>query len=130
MSLRIVRLGTARALGEGPRIGAVRRPPRGVAKRDYARRNFYDAWLPELSPSQRLVSWALSEPWTGRRWARFARQYRREMTQSAPQHLIALLAALSRSASFSIGCYCERVDRCHRAILRELLAERGAKIAR
>jgi uncharacterized protein YeaO (DUF488 family) len=130
MSVRIVRLGTPRRAGEGLRVGAVRRPPRGVPKRDYARRDFYDAWLPELSPSQRLVSWGLAKPWTDERWARFARRYRQEMAQPAPQRLIALLAALSRDASFSVGCYCEREDRCHRALLRELLAAQGAKIAR
>jgi uncharacterized protein YeaO (DUF488 family) len=130
LSLRIVRLGSERRAGEGPRIGAVRRPPRGVPKRDYARRNFYDAWLPELSPSQPLVSWALADPWTAGRWNRFARRYRKEMAQPAPQRLIALLAALSRTASFSLGCYCEDEARCHRSLLRALLAAQGAKIAR
>jgi uncharacterized protein YeaO (DUF488 family) len=130
LSLRIVRLGSARRAHEGLRIGAVRRPPRGVAKRDYARRNFYDAWLPELAPSQRWVSWALSEPWTDKRWSRYARNYRKEMAEPARQRLIALLAALSRTSHFSIGCYCEREERCHRSLLRELLAERGAKLAR
>lgn len=130
MSARIVRLGTPRRAGEGLRIGAVRRPPRGVAKRDYARRDFYDAWLPELSPSPEWVSWALSEPWTDRRWARYARNYRREMARPAAKRLIALLAALSREANFSVGCYCEREERCHRSLLRELLLEQGAKLAR
>jgi uncharacterized protein YeaO (DUF488 family) len=130
LSVRIVRLGTRRATGEGLRVGAVRRPPRGVPKRDYARRDFYDAWLPELAPSQRLVSWALSQPWTEARWKRFSRAYRTEMARPAQQHLIALFAALSRTASFSLGCYCADAARCHRSLLGELLAAQGAKIAR
>lgn len=130
MSVRIVRLGTPRRPGEGPRIGAVRRPPRGVPKRDYARRDFYDVWLPELSPSQAQVSWALSQPWTAERWKRFASNYRREMRSSQAQRLLDLLAALSRAGNFSIGCYCEDEAHCHRSVLRELLREHGAKLAR
>jgi uncharacterized protein YeaO (DUF488 family) len=130
LSVRIVRLGTPRRAGEGPRLGAVRRPPRGVPKRDYARRDFYDAWLPELSPSQAQVSWALSQPWTAERWQRFARNYRREMRSPGAQRLLELLAALSRTGNFSIGCYCEDEARCHRSVLRELLLEHGAKLAR
>jgi uncharacterized protein YeaO (DUF488 family) len=111
------------------RIGTARRPPRGVRKADYARRNYYDAWLPELAPSQALVSWALDEPWTETRWRTFARRYRREMQEPRAQRLIELLAALSRSAYFSVGCYCEQEERCHRSLLRELLREHGAKLA-
>ena len=130
MSVRIVRLGERRRAGEGARIGAVRRPPRGVPKQEYARRNFYDAWLPELSPSAKWVSWATSQPWTDERWKRFAANYRREMRVPAAKHLLELLAALSRTAHFSIGCYCEREERCHRSVLRELLREHGAELAR
>jgi uncharacterized protein YeaO (DUF488 family) len=107
----------------------VRRPPRGVRKADYGRRNFYDAWLPELAPSQETVSKALSAPWTDERWARFVRDYRREMKAPAAQRLLGLLAALSQEADFSVGCYCEDEKRCHRSILRKLLAERHARIA-
>lgn len=129
MAIRVVRLGTRRARGEGLRLGTARRPPRGVRKEDFAKRDYYDQWLPLLAPSQPLVSWALSEPWTDQRWARFARNYRREMSAPAPKQLIELLAQMSHHANFSVGCYCERADRCHRSILRELLAGRGAKIA-
>jgi uncharacterized protein YeaO (DUF488 family) len=110
------------------RIGVVRRPPRGVRKADYARRNYYDAWLPELAPSQRWVSWALSQPWTDARWRKYARNYHREMRDARTEHLMALLAALSKKANISIGCYCEREERCHRSLLRELLRSRGAKL--
>ena len=130
MSIRIVRLGTPRRRGEGLRIGAVRRPPRGVPKRDYARRDFYDVWLPELSPSQKWVSWATARPWSDERWQRFARNYRKEMTRAEKSRLIELLAALSRTVNFSVGCYCEREERCHRSLLRELLREHGAKLVR
>lgn len=128
MAIRIVRLGTPRTPGEGPRIGTVRRPPRGVRKADYARKNYYDAWLPELSPTSPLVSWALSKPFTPARWALYARRYRRQMGEPAAQRQIALLAALSARADFSIGCYCEDESRCHRSLLRDLLLEHGAKI--
>ena len=111
------------------RIGAARRPPRGVKKSDYARLDYYDVWMPELSPSQKWVSWALSQPWSGARWRKFARNYRREMRDPRAQHLLDLLAALSRKANFSVGCYCEQEERCHRSLLRELLAEKGAKLA-
>lgn len=128
MSLRIVRLGTPRRAGEGLRIGTVRRPPRGVRKTDYAARNYYDVWLPELAPTAPLVSFALSRPFTPARWALYARRYRREMREPAAQRLIALLAALSSRADFSVGCYCEDESHCHRSLLRELLIERGAKV--
>jgi len=128
MSLRIVRLGTPRRAGEGLRIGTVRRPPRGVRKTDYAARNYYDVWLPELAPTAPLVSFALSRPFTPARWALYARRYRGEMREPAAQRLIALLAALSSRADFSVGCYCEDESHCHRSLLRELLIERGAKV--
>ena len=107
----------------------VRRPPRGVRKKDYARRGFYDAWLPELAPSQKWVSWALAKPWTDARWAKYARNYRREMSEPSRRRLIGLLAVLSHHTDFSLGCYCVREERCHRSILRGLLADQRAKIA-
>jgi uncharacterized protein YeaO (DUF488 family) len=126
MPLRVVRLGTPRAPGEGIRLGTVRRPPRGVPKRDFARRNFYDVWLPELAPSAPIVSWALSEPWTPARWRRYARIYLKEMTTPAARHLIELLAALSSTTDLSVGCYCEDASHCHRSLLARLLADAGA----
>ena len=128
MPLRIVRLGTPREPDEGLRIGTVRRPPRGVRKQDYAERNYFDVWLPELAPSAVLVSWALSEPFTPQRWAVFEHRYRREMRQPATQRLIALLGALSSQTNFSVGCYCEDETRCHRSLLKRLLVEQGAKV--
>jgi len=119
--IRIVRLGSARARGEGLRLGTVRRPPRGVKKSDYARRNFYDLWLPELAPSMKLVGKADD-------WQRFAKAYRKEMKAPAAQRLLELLARLSQHADFSVGCYCEDEARCHRSILRRLLAEHGARL--
>jgi uncharacterized protein YeaO (DUF488 family) len=129
LTLRVVRLGTARRKGEGPRIGAVRRPPRGVRRSDHARLDYYDAWLPGLSPSAKLVSWAFARPWTDARWRQFAGKYRREMSRPDAQHLLDLLAALSRRTNFSVGCYCGEESRCHRSLLRELLREKGAKLA-
>lgn len=128
MAIRIVRLATPRAPDEGLRLGTVRRPPRGVPKRDYARLDYFDRWLPELAPSARVVSWALSEPWTPARWARYARRYRREMRQPAAQRLLALLAALSHQTNFSVGCYCADESHCHRSLLRELLADAGGAV--
>jgi len=130
LALRVVRLGSPRKKGEGLRIGAARRPPRGVRKSDYAKLDYYDVWLPELAPSQKWVSWALSQPWTDARWKKYAQNYRREMSDPRAQHLLELIAALSRSANISVGCYCEDQTRCHRSLLRELLRERGAKLAR
>jgi uncharacterized protein YeaO (DUF488 family) len=129
MPVRVVRLGTARAPDEGVRLGTVRRPPRGVRKEDFARRDYFDLWLPDLAPSAPLVKWALSEPWTTARWERYARAYRREMRTPEARRLIALLAALSAQTNFSVGCYCEDASRCHRSLLRELLADAGATIA-
>jgi uncharacterized protein YeaO (DUF488 family) len=128
MAVRIVRLGTPRARGEGVRLGTARRPPRGVRKADFARLDYYDQWLPLLAPSQPLVTWALSEPWTDARWKKFSARYRREMAAPAPRQMIELLARLSHSADFSVGCYCEDESRCHRSLLRELLVEHGAKV--
>jgi uncharacterized protein YeaO (DUF488 family) len=128
MTMRVVRLGSPRVRDEGLRIGTVRRPPRGVRKQDYARLDYYDVWLPELAPSAPLVSYALSQPFTSKRWASYAARYRREMREPAAARLIELLARLSESASFSIGCYCADESRCHRSLLRELLVERGARL--
>jgi uncharacterized protein YeaO (DUF488 family) len=129
MAIRIVRLGTPRAPGEGLRIGTVRRPPRGVRKEHYAERDYFDVWLPELAPSAPLVSYALSEPFTRERFGAYERRYRKEMQQPQAQRLIALLAALSAQTNFSIGCYCEDETRCHRSLLKSLLIERGAEVA-
>src|SRR6185295_9752003 len=122
MAIYIVRLGSPRRRGEGVRIGTVRRLPRGVRKEDYASRDFFDVWLPELAPTAALVSWAQAEPWTPARWTRFETRYRREMQAPAAQRLLALLAALSRTTNLSVGCYCEDESRCHRSVLRDLLA--------
>jgi uncharacterized protein YeaO (DUF488 family) len=130
MSIRIVRLGTPRAEREGLRLGTVRRPPRGVRKEDYARRDYFDVWFPDVAPSAELVSWALSEPWTDQRWARYVRSYRSEMKEAKSRRLLTLLAALSHQTDFSVGCYCENEARCHRSVLRDLLLENGADVVR
>jgi len=128
MPIRIVRLGTPRAPGEGLRIGTVRRPPRGVPKEEFARRDFYDVWLPNLSPSPELVAEAL-EAHEDKAWSVVRRKYRAEMKEPDASHLLDTLAALSHQTAFSVGCYCENEARCHRSLLRELLAERGAELA-
>jgi uncharacterized protein YeaO (DUF488 family) len=130
MAVRTVRLGTPRLPDEGVRLGTVRRPPRGVKKSDFARRNFYDVWLPELAPSAPVVSWALSEPWTEVRWRQYVRKYRREMSTPQARHLIEMLAALSHGTNFSVGCYCADATRCHRSLLSELLKAAGADVVR
>jgi uncharacterized protein YeaO (DUF488 family) len=128
MAIRVVRLGTPRHKKEGLRVDTVRRPPRGVRKADYARRNYFDVWLPELAPSAKLVSYALGEPFTPKRWATYTQRYRREMAQPAAKRVIALLAVLSRQTNFSVGCYCEDETHCHRSLLKQLLIEDGAQI--
>lgn len=126
MAISVVRLGTPRQAGEGLRIGTVRRPPRGVPKSEFAKRGFYDVWLPELAPSADLVAFAMHS--AEKDWKQFERKYRSEMKQAEPSRLLELLAALSHQTNFSVGCYCEREDRCHRSILKKLLEEHGAKI--
>ena len=128
MAIRIVRLGAERSRGEGLRLGTVRRPPRGVPKKDFARLDYYDIWLPDLSPSATLVSEAMSGELDDKQWKSFERRYRSEMKEPAADRLLGLLAALSQETSFSVGCYCEDESRCHRSILRELLREHGAKL--
>lgn len=128
MPIRVVQLGSPRADGEGLRLGTVRRPPRGVRKEDYARGDYFDVWMPDLAPSPPLVKWALSEPFTPTRWARYARLYRQEMRAPAAQRLLRLLAALSSTTNLSVGCYCVDETRCHRSLLRDLLKDSGAVI--
>jgi uncharacterized protein YeaO (DUF488 family) len=128
MSIRIVRLGTARTAGEGLRIGTVRRPPRGVPKSAFAKQNWYDVWLPDLAPSEALVKLGQRAE-DEKDWTAFARKYRKEMATPPRARILDLLAALSQGANLSIGCYCEDEARCHRAVLRRLLAERGALLA-
>ena len=127
MAIRIVRLGSPRTPGEGLRIGTVRRPPRGVPKQRFADLDYYDVWLPALAPSEALVKQALSAT-TPAAWRGFERRYRAEMAVKDAARLLDLLAALSHSASFSVGCYCEDESRCHRSVLRRLLEERGARL--
>jgi uncharacterized protein YeaO (DUF488 family) len=127
MGIHVVRLGDPRSAGEGLRLGTVRRPPRGVKKEDFARLDYYDLWLPDLAPSAELLSYAMAEPFTDARWAKFVRDYRREMKEPEKERLLQLLAALSHQTDFAVGCYCENEERCHRSLLRELLAERGAR---
>lgn len=125
--LRIVRLGTKRAPGEGLRIGTVRRPPRGVPRSQYSSGNWYDVWLPNLAPAPATIRLGLAAR-TDAEWKRFAKRYRAEMAAPENSRVLDLLAALSREANFSVGCYCEDESRCHRSILRELLLARGARI--
>jgi uncharacterized protein YeaO (DUF488 family) len=126
--IAIVRLGLPRRPGEGLRLGTVRRPPRGVPKSEFAKRDFYDVWLPALSPSQNLVSFALHSE-DEKSWKIFERKFRAEMKEPDAARLLDLLAALSHQTNFAVGCYCENEARCHRSILRALLAERGAALA-
>lgn len=127
MAIRVVRLGAPRTPGEGLRLGTVRRPPRGVPRAEYASRDFYDVWLPELAPSEDLVKAALRTR-DGREWQSFARCYRAEMKRPPAARLLGLLAAFSQRAAFSVGCYCADEARCHRSILRALLGEHGARL--
>ncbi len=128
MAVKIVRLGSPRAKGEGPRIGTVRRAPPGGPRGRFAKRDFYDVWLPDLAPSDALVKLGLAAD-DAKKWAAFVKKYRAEMKKPEAARLLALLAALSQSADFSVGCYCENEAHCHRSVLREILAEQGATIA-
>ncbi|HEX8012538.1 MAG TPA: DUF488 family protein [Casimicrobiaceae bacterium] len=127
MAIRIVRLGSTRADGEGTRIGTVRRPPRGVPKRAFASQNWYDVWFPNLAPSIETMKMGLRAR-TPKETAAFFRKYRAEMARPENARTLDLLAALSHHADFSVGCYCEDESRCHRSMLRALLAERGARM--
>jgi uncharacterized protein YeaO (DUF488 family) len=127
MSLRIVRLGSPRRPGEGTRIGTVRRPPRGVPKGEFASQDWYDVWFPTLAPSLATMKLGQAAK-TSAQWSAFERKYRAEMGRPEARHALALLAALSHTADFSVGCYCEDERRCHRSLLRGLLIEHGARI--
>lgn len=127
MAIRIVRLGSPRSKGEGLRIGTVRRPPRGVPKAEFAARDFYDVWLPDLAPSDELVKRG-QEAKNERDWIAFAKKYRTEMKRPEAARLLGLLAALSLETNFAVGCYCADEMRCHRSVLRNLLEEHGARL--
>jgi uncharacterized protein YeaO (DUF488 family) len=127
MSIRIVRLGSPREVDEGLRLGTVRFPPRGVPKSEFATRNFFDVWLPILSPSHELVKQAKASD-DEKAWSVFRRRFRAEMKEPEAGRILDLLAALSRQTNMSLGCYCAEEARCHRSILRELLKERGASL--
>jgi uncharacterized protein YeaO (DUF488 family) len=127
MVVRVVRLGSPRVKDEGPRIGTVRRPPRGVPKALFASQNWYDVWFPNLAPSLDTMKLG-QEASTPAQWSAFIKKYRSEMSSPDAVHSLELLAALSRNANFSVGCYCEREEHCHRSVLRELLIAKGAKV--
>jgi uncharacterized protein YeaO (DUF488 family) len=128
MPIRIVRLGSPRAPDEGARIGTVRRPPRGVPKAEFAMRDFYDVWFPNLAPSLETMKLGQAAE-TEAQWKAFTKKYRTEMAEPEAQHALALLATLSAQTNFSVGCYCENEAHCHRSVLRELLAEKGAALS-
>jgi uncharacterized protein YeaO (DUF488 family) len=125
VAIRVIQLGAPRTRGEGPRLGTVRRPPRGVPKSEYGSRNFYDVWLPELAPSEALVKLGLGAK-DARAWQTFVKRYRAEMKRPPASRLLALLSTLSLRTDFSVGCYCPDENRCHRLVLKELLLEAGA----
>jgi len=127
MSVRVVRLGSDRAEGEGLRIGTVRRPPRGVPKAEFSSRNFYDIWFPNLSPSAETMKFGKNAR-TDREWLAFENKYRKEMATPDNARVLELLAALSLQTNFSVGCYCEDETRCHRSVLKKLLMEKGARV--
>ena len=127
MVVRVVRLGSPRVEGEGTRIGTVRRPPRGVPKTQYSARNLYDVWFPNLAPSVATMKLAQPAP-TPAQWSVFARKYKAEMAEPDTKHALQLLATLSHTTNFSVGCYCEDERRCHRSLLRQLLVENGARL--
>jgi uncharacterized protein YeaO (DUF488 family) len=128
MSVRIVRLGTPRLRGEGIRIGTVRRPPRGVPKSEFSKQNWYDVWFPNLAPSVETMKLGLHAE-SPAQWSAFTRKYKAEMAAPEARHDLELLAVLSRTADFSVGCYCEDERRCHRSVLKQLLAGHGARLA-
>jgi uncharacterized protein YeaO (DUF488 family) len=128
MAIRVVRLGSARAADEGLRIGTVRRPPRGVPKKQFSKQNWYDVWFPNLAPSVATMKFAQAAE-TPAQWASFRRKYRAEMAAPANARTIELLAKLSHQTNFSVGCYCEDEEHCHRSVLKALLLEKGAKMA-
>jgi uncharacterized protein YeaO (DUF488 family) len=128
MSVRVVRLGSPRAAGEGVRIGTVRRPPRGVPKSQFSKQNWYDVWFPNLAPSVPTMKLGLTAE-TPAEWSAFARKYKAEMATPAAKHDLALLATLSHKTNFSVGCYCENEARCHRSLLKQLLIDHGAAVA-
>lgn len=127
MSVHVVRLGTPRVPREGTRIGTVRRPPRGVPKTRFAAQNWYDVWFPNLAPSPETMKLG-QEAATPAQWSAFTRKYRAEMAAPGPKHDLELLAALSHTSDFSVGCYCEDETRCHRSILKQLLIQNGARV--
>jgi uncharacterized protein YeaO (DUF488 family) len=127
MSVRIVRLGSPRHPGEGVRIGTVRRPPRGVPKAEFASRDFYDVWFPNLAPAAETLKLGQAAE-TAAQWSAFAKKYRAEMAAPDAKRTLELLAALSHTSDFSVGCYCEHEEHCHRSILRQLLMENGATV--
>lgn len=127
MAIRVVRLGSPRAAGEGLRIGTVRRPPRGVPKAEFATRDYYDVWFPTLAPSVETMHLG-QQAATPTAWAAFVKAYRAEMAAPEPSRALDLLAALSHTAAVSVGCYCEDEARCHRSVLRDLLRDRGATL--
>lgn len=126
MTIQVVRLGTSRNINEGPRIGTVRRPPRGVKKSEYASQNWYDVWLPNIAPTNELMKLGQAAE-SDKEWSLFVKKYRKEISNPEKNRILDLLATLSHTANFSVGCYCKNEARCHRSILRELLVEKGAK---
>jgi len=127
VSIRVVRLGSERSPREGLRIGTVRRPPRGVPKERYAKDDWYDVWLPNLAPSQALVTQAQRAK-TDKDWQKYMKRYRSEMARPESRRVLELLAALSHGTNLAVGCYCEDEKRCHRSVLRELLEDCGAEV--
>jgi uncharacterized protein YeaO (DUF488 family) len=100
-----------------------------VPTSQYAARNFFDVWLPEIAPTADLIDDVREGGGSEAAWRRFERRYRAQLKRPQHAHLVEFLAALSHGTNFSIGCYCADEERCHRSILRDVLRERGARLA-
>ena len=127
MAIRIVRLGSERQADEGLRIGTVRRPPRGLRKEEFSKRNIYDVWFPNLAPSESLLKkyFPIAD---AKGWRSFRRGFLAEMKEPGPRRDLDLLTALSHHTNFAVGCYCEDETRCHRSLLGELFKKRDADL--
>lgn len=122
LSIGIYRYGEGRPL-RGLCIGVTRHPPRGIRRDRWSELGLCDVWLPLLAPSRELVA-----AYRGNHidYTTFAAHYRREMARPEARHLIALLAGVARGQIIHLGCVCADPSRCHRSILRDLVARAQA----
>jgi len=129
LRLSMFRIGTPARPGQGLRVGATRRPPRGVSKERWVAEGYFDVWMPALAPSEKLVAELLKkQKGPAAAFEKALDRYERELLSHADsRQTVEFVAQVATRTPISIGCFCEDETRCHRSRLYKIIVEHAAK---